>query len=89
MVSPEEAKAIAHGAVGGVVLGQLDELVPVDGNYHIEVKAIVSKALDIVQEHYHLVPKLTIVDPDVVIETPGPEDSLEFQLSEIWNKVSS
>jgi hypothetical protein len=89
MVSLEEAKEIANAAVGGVVLGQLDDVVPITGNYHVEVKAIVSKALDVIQDNYYLVPKVTFSTNDDVVDNPAPEHSIDYQLSEIWNKVSN
>lgn len=89
METKEEIRSIVEGSVGGTVIGQLEELYINAGSDTPVVIDTVAKTLTIVQDNYHLVPKVKIAEDYEFVQRDTPDGAIVVLLAEIWMGVSS
>lgn len=88
METKEERRAILEGAIGGAVLGQLDDILTA-GNAGANAEAVIGMTLTVVEDNYHLVPKVKIAVDDELVDEPAPENAIQVSLAQYWNEVNS
>lgn len=89
MESKEELSMISAAALGGAVIGQLDELAMNAGTDAPVIIDTVGRVLTIVEDNYHLVPKIKIAVDDELVDQPPPEDAIEVSLAKYWKEANS